>query len=62
MQNLGRTLLDELENLFLSYWAYRLSVSDGLFQVLGHSVRVRTQQVQGYELQGPEHHVGTPVY
>jgi len=50
MQNLGRTLLDELENLFLSYWAYRLSVSDGLFQVLGHSVRVRTQQVQGYEL------------
>ncbi len=37
-------------------------VSDGLLQVLGHSVRVKTQEVQGYQLQGTEHHVGVPVY
>ena len=47
IQNLGRTLLDELENLFRSYWAHRLGVSDGLLQVLGHHVRVKTQEVQG---------------
>jgi hypothetical protein len=35
IKNLGRTLLDELENLFRSYWDHRLGVSDGLFQVLG---------------------------
>ena len=34
----------------------------GLLQVLGHSVRVRTQEVQGYQLQGPEHHVDLSVY
>jgi hypothetical protein len=55
IKNLGRTLLDELENL-------RLGVSDGLLQVLGHSVRVKTQEVQGHHLQGPEHHVGAHVY
>ena len=48
--DLGRTLLDELENLFWSYWAHRLGVSDGLFQVLGHQVRVKTQEVQTYQL------------
>jgi hypothetical protein len=42
IKNLGRTLLDEPENLFRSYWGHRLDVSDGLLQVLGHSVRVRT--------------------
>ncbi len=41
---------------------HRLVVSHGLLQVLGHSVRVKTQEVQGYQLQGPEHHVGAPVY
>jgi hypothetical protein len=62
IKNLGRTLLDELENLFRSYWDHRLGVPDGLFQVLGHSVRVKTQEVQGHHLQGPEHHVGVTVY
>ncbi len=62
IKNLGRTLLDELENLFRSYWGHRLGVSDGLLQVLGHSVRVKTQEVQGYQLQGSEHHVGATVY
>ena len=62
IKNLGRTLLDELENLFRSYWAHRLGVSDGLLQVLGHSVRVKTREVQGYQLQGPGHHVGAPAY
>jgi hypothetical protein len=38
IKNLGRTLLDELENLFRSYWGHRLGVSDGLLQVLGHSI------------------------
>ena len=51
IKNLGRTLLDELENLFRSYWANRLSVSDGLLQVLFHSVRLRTQEVQDHQLQ-----------
>jgi hypothetical protein len=46
IKNLERTLLDELENLFRSYWSHRLGVSDGLLQVLGHSVRVKTQEVQ----------------
>ena len=41
IKNLGRTLLDELENLFRSYWVHRLGVSDGLLQVLGHNVRVK---------------------
>ena len=54
IKNLGRTLLDELENLFRSYWAHRLGVSDGLLQVLGHHVRVKTQEVQSYQLQAPE--------
>ena len=62
IKNLGRTLLDELENLFRSYWAHRLGVSDGLLQVLGHSVRVKTREVQGYQLQGPGHHAGAPAY
>jgi hypothetical protein len=31
-------------------------------QVLGHSVRVKTQEVQGYQLQDPEHHVDVTVY
>ena len=62
IKNLGHTLLDELENLFRSCWAHRLGVSDGLLQVLGHSVRVKTQEVQGYQLQGPGHPVGAPIY
>jgi hypothetical protein len=33
----------------------RLGVSDGLLQVLGHSIRVETQEVQGHHLQDPEH-------
>ncbi len=41
IKNLGHTLLDELENLFRSYWAHRLIVSNGLLQVLGHRVRVK---------------------
>ena len=49
-------------SLARSYWGHRLGVSDGLLQVLGHSVRVKTQEVQGHQLQGPEHHVGVPVY
>ncbi len=55
IKNLGRTLLDELENLFRSYWTHRLGVSDGLLQVLGHnvSVRVKTQEDQSYQLQDP---------
>jgi hypothetical protein len=62
IKNLGRTFLDELENLFRSYWDHRLGVSDGLLQVLGHSARVKTQEVQGHHLQGSEHHVDVPVY
>ena len=62
IKNLGRTLLDEMENLFRSYWAHRLGISDGLLQVLGHSVRVKTQEVQGCQLQGSGHHVGTQAY
>ncbi len=64
IKNLGRTLLDELENFFRSYWGHLLGVSDGLLpvEVLGHSVRAKTQEVQGYQLQGPQHHVGAPVY
>ena len=33
-----------------------------VLQVLGHSVRVKTQEVQGYQLQGSEPHVGTAGY
>ena len=62
IKKLGRTLLDELENLFRSYWDHRFGVSDGLLQVLGHSVRVKTQEILGHHLQGPEHHIGVPVY
>ncbi len=40
IKNLGRTLLDELENLLRSYLVHRLGVSDGLFQVLGHNLIV----------------------
>jgi hypothetical protein len=36
IKNLGRTLLDELETLFWSYWTHRLGVSDGLLQVYPH--------------------------
>ena len=54
IKNLGRTLLDELENLFRSYWDHLLGVSDGLLQVMGHHVRVKTQEVQSYQPQGPE--------
>ena len=61
IKNLGRTLLDELENLFRSYWAHRLGVSDGLLQVQGHNVRVKTQEVQSYQLQVPEQFVSAPV-
>jgi hypothetical protein len=42
IKNLGRTLLDELETLFWSYWSHRRGVSDGLIQVLGHSVPILT--------------------
>ena len=62
IKNLGRTLLDELENLFRSCWAHRLGVSDGLLQVLGHNVRVKTQGVQSYQLQAPEQCVSAPVW
>jgi hypothetical protein len=62
IKNLGRTLLDELENLFRSYWSHRLGVSDGLLQVLGHSVRVKTREIQGCLLQGSGHHVEAPSY
>ncbi len=62
IKNLGRTLLDELENLFRSYWAHRLGVSDGFLQVLGHSVRVKTREIQGYQLQGSGHHVEASAY
>jgi hypothetical protein len=61
IKNLGRTFLDELEN-FRSNWGHRLGVSDGLIQVLGESVRVKTQEVQGYQLQVPENHTGATVY
>jgi hypothetical protein len=51
MKGLGRSLLDELENLFRSY--HRLRVLDGLLQVLGHSIRVKVQsEVQGPQVQG----------
>jgi hypothetical protein len=62
IKNLGRILLDELENLFRSYWAHRLGVSDGLLQVLGHSVGVKTREIKGYQLQGSGHHVEASVY
>ena len=62
IKNLGRTLLDELENLFRSYWTHRLGVSDGLLQVLGHNVRVKTQEIHGYQFQGPGHQVDSPAY
>jgi hypothetical protein len=62
IKNLGRTLLDELENLFRGYWAHRLGVSDGLLQVLGHHVRVKTQEVHGYQFQGPRYQVDASTY
>ncbi len=62
IKTFGRTLLDEVQNLFRSYWGHRSGVSDGLLHVLGHSVGVNTQEVQGYQLQDPEHHVGATVY
>ncbi len=62
IKNLERTLLDELENLFRSYWDHRLGVSDGLLQVLGHSVRVKTEEILGHHLQVPEHHIVVSVY
>jgi hypothetical protein len=62
IKNLGHTLLDELENLFRSYWDHRLGVSDGLLQVLGHSVRVKTQEIHGHQLQGPGHQVDASAY
>jgi hypothetical protein len=61
IKNLGRVLLDELENLFRSYWVHRLGVVDGLLQVMGHNVRVKTQEVQRYQLQVPEQSVSAPV-
>ena len=61
IKNLGRTLLDELENLFRAYWSHRLGVSDGLLRELGHNVRVKTQEVQSYQLQAPEQCVSAPV-
>ena len=60
IRNLGRT--PELDNLLRSYWAHLLGVSDGLLQVLGHIVRVKTQEVQDYQLQGSGHHVGPTEY
>ena len=33
IKNLGRNLLNEMKNLFRSYWVHRLGVSDG-FPVL----------------------------
>ena len=62
IKNLGRTLLDELENLFRGYWVHRLGVSDGLLQVLGHNVRVKTQEVHGYQLQGPRYQADASTY
>lgn len=62
IKNLGLTLLDELENLFRGYWAHRLGVSDGLLQVLGHNVRVKTQEVHGYQLQGPRYQADASTY
>ncbi len=63
IKNLGQSLLDELKNLFRSYWDHRLVVSDGLFQVLGHNIRVKAQsEFQGPQLQGPDHPVYTPVH
>ena len=62
IKNLGHILLDNLENLFRSYWNHRLDVSDGLFQLLGHRVRVQSEEVRGHQLQGSGHHVGAPVY
>lgn len=57
MKPLGWTLLDEVENLFRSFWTHRLGVSDGLFQVLGHSIRVKTQsKFQVPQFQGSELH------
>ena len=54
IKNLGRTLLDEMENLFRSYWAHRLGVSDGLLQVLGHSIRVRHRRSKGINSKDPD--------
>jgi hypothetical protein len=62
IKNLGRTLLDVLENLFRGYWAHRLGVSDGLLQVLGHHVRVKTQEVHGYQFQRPRYQVDSSTY
>jgi hypothetical protein len=61
MKGLGRFLLDELDNLFRSF--HRLRVSDGLLQVLGHSIRVKVQgEVQGPQVQGPSHTTDIPVH
>ena len=45
MKNLGRSLLDELENLFWSYLAHQLEVSDGLLQVLVTTPSNNTESV-----------------
>jgi hypothetical protein len=41
--------------------AQPLAVTQDL-QKVGHSVRVKTQEVQGHHLQSPEHHIGVTVY
>ena len=41
IKNLGRALLDELENLFWSYWAHRLGFWSA--PSTGHSIRVNMQ-------------------
>ena len=42
-KNLGRSLLDELENVFRLSWAHQLGVSEDLIQLLGHGIRVNIQ-------------------
>jgi hypothetical protein len=67
MKNLGRTLLDECSMSWKIYFGHTgptgLGVSDGLLQVLGHIIRLKTErEFQVPQFQGPEHHVCTPVH
>ena len=62
-KNLGRTLLDEMENLF---W-YILGPPSGCLgwsapgTGVRYNVRVKTQEVQSYQHQDPEQCVSAPV-
>ena len=53
IKNLGLSLLDELVNLFRSYWDHRQDVLDDLLQVLGHNIREIMHIDLCFQFKGP---------